>query len=143
MKRVVADWYLVHEAEKVGNVSSMTNVVERNRNELNKKLSLYFRSQLPDYKSIFDEDECEDILYTLNTYIEENGINKREMDFSGTDIHLLKITDNLQIKIVISDEYYGGGDYSKYIEIGKFLINEYTTEKDVDKLIEFVTKYLQ
>jgi len=141
-----ADWYYVREAEKEGRVASMTNVVERNRTELNDQLSSYFRSKIPNYKSIFDEHECDDILFNLNDYIEENNIDKREIDFpitEGTDIHLLKITDNLHLKILVVDEYYGGGDYEKYIEIGYFVINENTTERDVDKLVDFVKQYLQ
>lgn len=141
-----ADWYYVRESEKNGQVVSMTNVVVRNRTELNNKLNAYFRSRLPNYKTIFDEEKCEDILFNLNDYIEENNIDKREIDFpitEGTDIHLLKITDNLSLKITVSDEYHGSGDYDKYIDIGYFVINENTTEADVDVLIEFIKKYLQ
>jgi len=141
-----ADWYYVREAEKEGRVASMTNVVELNRTVLNNKLSTYFRSKIPNYNSIFDEDECNDILLALNDYIKENNIDKNYIDFpitEGTDIHLLKITDNLHLKILVADEYYGNGDYDKYIEIGYFIINENTTEQDVDKLVDFVKQYLQ
>ncbi|KZE65017.1 hypothetical protein AV545_03605 [Paenibacillus jamilae] len=140
-----ADWYYVREAENEGLVASMDNIIERNRTDLNKKLSTYFISKLPNYDSVFNENESEDVLYVINEYIQENNIDKREIDFpimEGSDVHLLKITDNLQLKIIVADEYYGSGDYSKYIAIDRFIINENTTEQDVDSLIEFIKKYL-
>ncbi|PYE51467.1 hypothetical protein HUB98_05610 [Paenibacillus barcinonensis] len=140
-----ADWYYVREAEKVGLVASMDGVVERNRTELNNRLSAYFRNKMPGYNSYFNEDQCDDVLYSINEYINENKIDKYEIDFpisEGSDIHLLQITDNLQLKILVADEYHGGGDYSKYINVDKFIINEQTTEQDVDMLIEFINKYL-
>jgi len=140
-----ADWYYLREAENAGLVASMDGIVERNRTELNIKLSAYFRHKVPGYNSYFNEDTSEDVLYSINEYIEENKIDKREIDFpisEGSDIHLLKITDNLQLKILVADEYHGGGDYSKFIEVDKFIINEQTTEKDVDLLIDFIKKYL-
>lgn len=140
-----ADWYYVREAEKVGMVVSMDCIVERNRSELNKKLSTYFRNKLPKYKSVFNEDESEDVLYSLNEYIQQNNVDKYEIDFpfsEGSDVHLLEITNNLKLKIIVADEYYGSGDYSKYIAIDRFVINEAATEQDVDVLVEFVNKYL-
>lgn len=141
----VADWVLVREAEKNGLVVSMTNILERNRTELNNELRKYFREKLPNYNGIFDEDECEDVLFWLNEYIDDTGAKNYHLDFpigEGTDIHLLKVNENIQLKILIEDEYYGSGNYSKYIAIGHFIINENTTKDDVDVLIEFVRKYL-
>jgi|GEM_PF-3156392 len=140
-----ADWYYLREAENAGFVASMDGTVERNRTELNNKLSAYFRDKMPGYNSYFNEETSEDVLYSINEYIEENKIDKREIDFpisEGSDIHLLKITNNLQLKILVADEYHGGGDYSKFIDVDKFVINEQTTEKDVDVLIDFIKKYL-
>lgn len=145
MKTIVPDWYLVREAEKKGLVASMTSTVERNRTDLNDELSNYFREKMPNYDSVFGEDECEDILYSLNDYIEDNNIKSYSLDFpvtEGSDVHLIKINENIQLKVLISDEYYGSGVYEKYIEIGYFIINESTTKKDVDELIDFVRDYL-
>lgn len=141
MNKVYADWYLVREAENKGLSVSMDGCLERNRTELNNRLSAYYREKMPNFDPTYKEEYCEDVLYCINEYIEEKGINKRELDFpisEGTDIHLLKITDNLQVKITIADEYYGGGDYSKYIEIDRFVITPEATEEDVDILIDFV-----
>lgn len=145
MKIRKADWVIVREAENAGLVTSMTGLVERKRTDLNNELSDYFRKNLPKYLGTFDEDESEDILYSLNSYIEENNIDKHPLDFpltEGSDVHLLPIGDNIQLKILIVDEYYGGGDYSKYIDISFFLINENTATQDVDLLIKFVNKHL-
>ncbi|WP_145413453.1 hypothetical protein [Paenibacillus xylanexedens] len=140
-----ADWYYVREAEKAGLVASMDGVVERNRTELNNELSAYFRSEMPGYNSYFGEDQCDDVLYSINEYIKENKIDKSEIDFpisEGSDIHLLKVTENLQLKILVADEYHGGGDYSKFIDIDRFVITEKTSKKDVDVLIKFIKDYL-
>lgn len=124
---------------------AMTGLVERNRTDLNDELSLYFREQMPNYKGTWDEDEGEDVLYNINDYLEENNIDKHPLDFpisSGTDVHLIPITENIQLKVVVADEYYGNGEYCKYVMIDFFLINENATKQDVDQLIEFVKKYL-
>jgi len=145
MKVRKADWTLVREAEKDGLMASMTSIVERNRTKLNDELSNYFRQNVPGYSGSYDEDQGEDILYGINKYIEENNIDKYPLDFpfsTGTDIHLVNITENLKLKVVVADEYYGDGDYSKYVMCDFFLINEKTTTKDVDVLINFVNKYL-
>ncbi|WP_163150987.1 hypothetical protein [Anoxybacillus sp. MB8] len=145
MKLKKADWAIVREVENKGLMVAMTGLVERNRTELNDELSLYFRKQMPNYKGVWDEDEGEDILYNINDYLEENNIDKHSLDFpicSGTDIHLIPITENIQLKVVVADEYYGGGEYSKYVMIDFFLITENATKQDVDELIEFVKKYL-
>ncbi len=140
-----ADWVLVQEAEENGLVASMTGIVERKRTTLNNELSSYFREKMPTFLGSFDEYEGEDILYNINSYLEENNIDKSSLDFpisSGSDIHLIPITENLKLKVLVVDEYFGNGDYSKYVMTDFFLINENTTKKDVDKLIEFVKKYL-
>lgn len=145
MKFKKADWTIVREAENKGLMVAMTGLVERNRTELSDELSLYFRKQMPNYKGTWDEHEGEDVLYNINNYLEENNIDKHPLDFpisSGTDIHLIPINKNIQLKVVVADEYYGGGEYSKYVMIDFFLITENTTKQDVDELIEFVKKYL-
>ncbi|MNG30082.1 hypothetical protein D3C84_1156200 [compost metagenome] len=47
----------------------------------------------------------------------------------------------MQLKLIVADEYYGDGDYSKYVMADFFMINENSTKEDVDQLIEFVKKY--
>jgi hypothetical protein len=145
MKFKKADWTIVKQAESEGLMASMTGTVERKRTMLNDELSDYFRQNMPKYTGSFDEDEGEDILFNINTYLEENDIDKHPLDFpfsNGTDIHLIPINENLQIKVVVADEYYGSGDYSKYVMIDFFMIEENTTKQDVDELIEFVKRYL-
>jgi hypothetical protein len=139
------DWVILREAEDMGLVVAMTSTVERNRTTLNNELSAYFKTKLPNYSGIFDEETYEDILDQINSYIDEHNIDKHELTFpitEGSDIYLIRITDNLQLKILIADEYYGDGDYSKYISIDFFVINENTTSKDVDVLTDFIEKYI-
>ncbi|MDY7043619.1 hypothetical protein RVS70_05310 [Virgibacillus sp. M23] len=141
MKIIKSDWSLVKEAEEQGWMASMTGLVERNRTELNDKLSNYFREQLPEYNGSYDEYEGEDILFSINSYLEDNEIDKSPLDFpitNGTDVHLIPITSNLKLKVLVTDEYYGSGDYSKYVLIDFFMINENTTMGDVDMLVNFI-----
>lgn len=144
MKFKKADWTLIREAEEQGLMVSMTNLVERNRTNLNNELSQYFREKMPNFQGSFDEEEGEEILYSINDFLKNIVANKRSIDFpysSGTDVHLIPINNNIQLKLMVVDEYYGG-EYSKYVMANFFLINEGTTKKDVDVLIDFVKEYL-
>jgi len=144
MKIKKSDFTLIKEAEKEGRSVSMTSVVEQNRTELNKKLQSYFNQNYKSFNGSYDEDEGEDVLYSLNEYISENNIDMRPLDFpivEGTDVYLIPITDNLQLKVLVADEYYGDGDYAKYVIIDRFIITENATTKDVDKLIEVLKEY--
>lgn len=115
-----SDWKLIREATEKGLLVSMTNLVERNRTKLNEQLSDYFRKQMPDYIGSFDEDQADDILNSVNNFIVEKNLDIYQLDFplsSGTDSHLITITDNIDLKVTIADEYHGDGDYSKYIMV--------------------------
>lgn len=140
----VADWVVAKEAEALGLMVSMTSITYHNRTKLNDELYNYFIEKAPDYKSSFDEDEGEDIISNINEYLAESNIDKYPLyfPFDGTDVHLIPINDNIKLRVKIVDEYYGDGDYNKYVMINAFIINENTTKQDVDELIEFVNKYL-
>jgi hypothetical protein len=145
MKFKKTDWGIVRDAENEGLMVGMTGLVERKRTELNNELSKYFRERMPNYTGSFDEYEGEDILYSINEYLKENSIDRHPLDFpfsSGTDVHLIPINENIQLKLIVTDEYYGDGDYAKYVMSDFFMINEDASEKDVDVLIKFVNKYL-
>lgn len=141
MKLKKSDWMLIREATEKGVLVSMNNLVERNRTKLNEQLSDYFRKRMPDYIGSFNEDQAEDILESLNNFIIEKNLDIYPLDFplsSGTDNHLIPITNNIDLKVTVADEYYGDGDYSKYVMADFFIINEKATEEDVDELIEFI-----
>ncbi|MEK4049847.1 hypothetical protein [Bacillus sp. FSL K6-2839] len=143
MKLKKSDWMLIREATEKGLLVSMTNLVERKRTELNEQLSDYFRKQMPGYTGSFDEDQAENILDSVNNFIAEKNLDAYQLDFplsSGTDNHLIPITDNLDLKVTVADEYYGDGDYSKYVMADSFIINEKANEEDVDELIKFIKK---
>lgn len=144
MKIKKTDFALIKEAEREGKAVSMNSVIDRERTDLNKELQSYFRQHYTGFIGSYDEDEGEDILYSLNEYISDNEIDMRVLDFpivEGTDVYLLPITDNLQLKVIVADEYYGGGNYSKYVMIDRFLITDSTTSEDVNRLIEVLRKY--
>ncbi|WCF11433.1 hypothetical protein NDS46_31235 (plasmid) [Paenibacillus thiaminolyticus] len=139
-------WTLVKEAEQKGLVVSMTGVVERVRTKLNDTLSEYFRNNVPLYSGGYDEDVCEEILDSINLYLEENHIDMQPLEFpisSGINVYLVPITENIKLKVLVGDEYHGSGDYSKYVLINFFIINEKTKKEDVDVLISFVNKYIE
>lgn len=146
IQQVKSDWGIIKEAERQGLMVSMTGLVERVRTDLNNELMAYFRGKLPKYEGVFDENKGEDILYNINEYIENKGIDKRPIDFpfgSDTDLYLIPITENLQLKLTVADEYEGDGEYSKYVMADFFLITEQATQQDVDTLIEFINENLK
>lgn len=145
MKFKKSDLKLVSEAQAEGLLASMTQFINYKGRDLTNELSQYFKEQIPDYNGQFyDYDyECDDILYQINNYIEENNIDKYLLDFpltNGSDIHLIPINENLQLQIIITDDYYGDGDYLKYIKSDAFIVNHNTTKEDVDQLIDFIKK---
>lgn len=142
------DWALIRDAEAEGLMVSMNGIVERVRTDLNNKLSRFFRAAEPGYLGSFNQDskvDSESVLHYINEYLEKKGVNKH-LSFpvsSGSDLYLVPITENLEIKVLVVDEYYGGGESESYVMIDKFKITENCEEKDVEKLIEFVNKYLK
>ncbi|WP_442637822.1 hypothetical protein [Rossellomorea marisflavi] len=145
MKMMKTPFGRVLDAEKEGLMVSLTSIVERNRTEENKKLASHFRELFPDYIGMIDEDEADDVLDTINEYMEvKTGKNpKIQMPYSeGSNIYLLPITENLDLKILAVDEYYGDGDYEKYVNIPSFIMNEHTTKEDVSALVAFLKENL-
>lgn len=140
-----SDWALINEAEKNGMLVSMNGIVSLERTDLNKRLEKYFRENFPGYSGFWDEFEGEDILYNINSFIRENEVNIPSLDFplnGGDNTCLIPITENLQLEVIAVDEYYGSGEYEKYVAIEHFVITEDATEKDVNRLIEFIKMYL-
>lgn len=146
MNIVKSDLALIRKAENLGLMVGMTGLVEQKRTDLNNELSDYFRKSLPNYSGSFDEDTGEDILYSINEYLQEKQIDKPSLDFpfvSGSDVHLIPINENIALKVIVADEYYGDGEYAKYVMANFFKITEHTTKSDVDELIEFVKTVLK
>lgn len=139
MKVKKSDWSIVREASENGLVASMTNIVERKRTKENEELSRYFRTKMPQYNGIYDEDVAEDIIDILNDYAKENNLSvKLSMPVTyGTDIYLYPVNENIQMKLLVSNEHD-----EQYLEISYFLINEHTTQKDIDVLVDFVESQL-
>lgn len=141
MKLIKTPFTRVLEAEKEGRMVSLTSIGQRHRTEENKKLATHFRELYPDYNGMIDEDEAEDILENINEYFEERtGKNpKIGMPYpTGSDTHLLPITENLELKLLVVDRYHGDGDYEKYVDATYFIMNENTTKNDVFALVAFL-----
>ncbi|WP_368900746.1 hypothetical protein [Oceanobacillus oncorhynchi] len=146
MKIKKSDVAVIREAELEGLVVRMVSGLALKENEISKVLGDYFRESLPNHQDIFIEEDGEEILDSINRYIKENNIDKRFLSFplsSGTNIYLVPIGKNIQLKVTAIDEYYGDGVYAKCVEINSFLINANTTKADVDKLIFFTKMFLQ
>lgn len=146
MEMKKSDWALVREAEEQGLMVGMTGIVERNRTELNKELSQYFRKQMPNYSGSYDADEGEELLESINEFIMENQIDMPHLEYpysEGSEIYLIPINENIQLKMIVADEYHGDGNFEKYVMADFFKINENATKDDVDKLIVFINKYMQ
>ena len=140
-----SDWTMIREAESEGHMVAMTGLVERIRTPLNNELSDYFRQHMPHYTGVFEEDETEDILDVLNEYLKENTLNKPALAFphsSGSELYLIPITQHIQLKVLVVDEYHGSGEYEKYIMADFFWMTEHTTKHDVDTLIRFIEQVL-
>lgn len=135
---------VVKEHEKQGLVACMTSIRLMGMTDKARELSNYFVERHPKYNMGIDDFEGEDTLYSLNEYIEDNNLDMHQLDYpmiSGTEVSLVPITENLSLKVLVADEYYGDGDYEKYVLIEHFLINENTTKEDVDKLIKMLKEY--
>lgn len=146
MKIRKSDFSLVIEAKKEGRIVSMINGFVTTRLEKGEELGKYFKSKIENFKGVFDEEESEYILYQINQYLDKNNIEKFKFPISfpyspGSNTYLIPITENLHINLVVVDEYYGDGDYEKYIDMSTFVINEKTTTTDVDALIDFVKMF--
>lgn len=147
MEFLKAEWVIVRDAEEQGMVVAMTSEITQNRTELNKELSTYFREKCSDYPGVFQEEICEDVLESVNEYIEDNKIEKYsyKLDFpftAGAQEYLVPIGENMELVVVAFDEYHGGGEYCKFLKINFFVMNEKTSQEDVDMLIAFINEYL-
>ena len=144
MKIIKNDFITSKEAEENGLMVAMGSTVERIRTDLNNELSNYFKKKFPNFKGNYDEYEGEEVLCNINEYLLEINKKTYTVDFpysEGTEIHLIPIGGNIELKLIAADEYHGSGEYSKYVMIEFFIINEQATEKDVDFLIETLNKY--
>ena len=143
-----SDWGLIKDAESEGLMVSMSGLVERVRTDLNNELSSYFRKEEPGYLGVFDENskvDYESVLDYINEYLKEKGVNKNlslPMS-SGSELYLVPITANLEVKVLVADEYHGEGESETYVMIDMFKITENCGTEDVDELIKFVNKYLE
>lgn len=138
-----SDTAIQREAEKNGFVASMTVITNKDITEHAKDLGLHFRKNLPRYSGTYDEEESEEVLYECNKLLKKQKVDAPIIDFplsGGSNIHLLQITKNLQLILIVVDEYYGDGEYSKYTDLSSFIINETTDVEDVDQLIDFAKK---
>ncbi|MGF7535257.1 hypothetical protein AAGG74_16515 [Bacillus mexicanus] len=140
-----SDLARVQDGRKNGLMVAMGNVLEPVRTDLNNELSNYFKMKVPNFHCTFSDEDGEDIINGINEYLKDNEM-KRQLEYplgGGEDTYLIPIGERLNLDVIVVDEYYGDGEYNRYVEINNFLIDEHTTTKDVDLLVDFVNKYLK
>ena len=138
-----SDFSRVLDAERGGMVLFLDNTGSRNQTDLSRELSYYFRSRIRGYVGMFSDGDEDEILDELNGYFEDKGIDQTKLTFhyaDSSDVVLLKITENLELKVLIVDEYHGDGDYDRYVEIASGLITEKATKADIDHLISLMSE---
>lgn len=143
---------VANEVRKVGEKVGLTKVrmVGDVTTEKGEQLREHFRSKLPKYTGSWGEYETngidmESVEYYLNEYVNKVNVNKR-IEFphtSGSTRYLIPITENLYIDVLFVDEYYGGGDYAKYVTIDRMIVLDGVTVGDVDKLVKFMVEVLR
>lgn len=136
-----SDYARLLDAEREGMVVFFDGTGSRNQTELSIELSRYFRDKVASYNGMFSDGEEDEILEELNGYFDDKDIEQTTLNFhysDSSDVVLLKITEHLELKVLIVDEYYGDGDYSRYVEISSGVITEQSTQGDIDHLIEFM-----
>jgi hypothetical protein len=140
-----SDVAILREAELNGLVAAMSSLVERNRTQLADELSDYFRQEAGNYKSTYDEDEGEEIMEKINSYLEENKMEQSKLEYPYSffsEIYLIPIGDNIQLKVLVVNEFSSEDGQMLYVDISNFIINEQTTKKDIDLLLTFVKEHL-
>ena len=130
-----------------GLIASTNNIVKLPRTELNIKLSNYFKEQYKGFNGIIDEEYVEDAMDNLNNYLKANHpseplLTKPKHNEDGL-LFFVPITENLKLEILVVDEYFGSGNYSVYMDVSFFHINENAKFSDVDVLITFIKKRLE
>jgi len=128
------------EARREGRVASMTWNDSYENTPVARRLGDYFRKQMPNYDGIYEEEVFDDVLDAINQYMEEKGIDHAPLRLlvPGEESYLLPVTENLELVVIITDDYSGGGNYEMYVEISSFLVNDQTTEEDVDRLVDML-----
>jgi hypothetical protein len=140
-----SDVAILREAETNGLVGWMTSLVERNRTELTNELSVYFRQEAVNYKSTYDEDDGEEIMKGINSYLETQKIEQSKLEYPYnffSEIYLIPIGENIQLKVLVANEFSSDEGQMLYVDISNFIINEQATKKDVDLLLSFVKNHL-
>lgn len=139
------EWKLVKEAKASGMIVMMTDVFEEGRSEKNEGLNRYFRSMVPGYVGDFSQDTGDDVLLYINDYLNEKGIKVKPLETpysDGSVVRLIPITQNLDLKVLIEEEYCGGDDHLHSVTINSFIMNDRTERADVDVLVKFVESVL-
>lgn len=145
MKLKKSDLSRYIESVKEGYVADLTSIRSRNTSYLGNTLRSYFREQIPKYTGIFLDEEGEEVLSELNRFIKDRNIGKEKLEFpvsSGSNLYLVPVGENLDLVVNVCDEYYGDGDYAKYVGVESIIFNDNTTVKDLGELIKIVKDLL-
>ncbi|MCH4866825.1 hypothetical protein [Bacillus sp. 1006-3] len=141
MKLKKSDLSRYIESGKEGYVADLTSIRSRNTSYLGNTLRSYFREQIPKYTGIFLDEDGEEVLSELNRFIKDRNMDKAKLEFpvsSGFNLYLVPVRENIDLVVKVCDEYYGEGDYVKYVGVESIIFNDNTTVKDLGGLIKMV-----
>lgn len=101
------------------------------------KLQQYFQKKLKRYKGFWSKD-VKDVLAKFNTYLNEQGLEP--MEFKGLMNEYYIPFGELELQVKLTTPFTGKyeSDNINSIIAEYFIINDKTTTKDVDLLIEFL-----
>lgn len=101
------------------------------------KLQQYFQKKLKRYKGFWSKD-VKDVLAKFNTYLNEQGLEP--MKFKGLMNEYYIPFGELELQVKLTTPFTGKyeSDNINSIIAEYFIINDKTTTKDVDLLIEFL-----
>lgn len=101
------------------------------------KLQQYFQKKLKRYKGFWSKD-VKDVLAKFNTYLNEQGLEP--MEFKGLMNEYYIPFGELELQVKLTTPFTGKyeNDNINSIIAEYFIINDKTTTKDVDLLIEFL-----
>lgn len=101
------------------------------------KLQQYFQKKLKRYKGFWSKD-VKDVLAKFNTYLNEQGLEPMEFKGLMNEYYIPFGELELQVKLITPFTGKYESDNINSIIAEYFIINDKTTTKDVDLLIEFL-----
>lgn len=145
MKVTLSPTVKYRNAQREDVLIKLNSINGRSKRENIQELSNYAIDSMDGFEGIYNESgmypiDGSEIFYFVSEFAKKNGIDIRPIDYpisSGTDIYLLPMTENLELVIIVVDEYYGSGDSEQYVDIQNLIVNDNTTTEDIDVFLDW------